>query len=239
MTQPPLTPRQRYRAQTAEEAKRIASRQLAEGGPGAISLNAIAKEMGLTGPAMYRYFASRDELLAELATDAYNDLADVFQAAIGQEESPSPRARLHALATAWRKWALAQPHRYQLLFASAAGSGRAVPERTIPAAHRTMALLFEALLQPLSASSSSAEPPAALERQLEQWVGNRPGPKVEGRVARLGLLFWTRLHGLLSLELLGHFDVMGIDPALLFEAEVDALAGGGGGEEAPRRPRKR
>ncbi|WNG40528.1 TetR/AcrR family transcriptional regulator [Archangium violaceum] len=236
MSQRPPSPRERYRVQTAEEAKRIASRQLAEGGPGAISLNAIAKEMGLTGPALYRYFASRDELLAELVTDAYNDLADVFQAAAEQEGAHSPRARLHALAEAYRQWALAQPHRYQLLFASSAGSGQLAPERTIPAAHRTMTFLFDTLVKLLSASPTTIEPQAALDRQLEQWAERRLGPKVQGLVARHGLLFWTRLHGLLSLELLGHFAVMGIDPTLLYAAEVDALIGG---EETPRRPKKR
>jgi AcrR family transcriptional regulator len=236
MAQPPLSPRQRYRAQTAEEAKRIASRQLAEGGPGAISLNAIAKEMGLTGPALYRYFASRDELLAELVTDAYDDLADVFQAAAAREGAASPRVRLRTLAEVYRRWALAQPHRYQLLFASSAGSGQLAPERTIPAAHRTMTVLFNELVTALSASPMAPEPHAALDRQLDQWAERRLGPKVEGLVARHGLLFWTRLHGLLSLEILGHFAAMGIDPTLLYEAEVDALIGA---EAAPRRPRKR
>ena len=36
----------------------------------------IARVMGMTAPALYRYFADRDELLTALITDAYDDLGD-------------------------------------------------------------------------------------------------------------------------------------------------------------------
>ena len=108
--------RERYRAETREEAKRLALGQLADSGPWALSLSAVAKEMGITGPALYRYFAGRDELLAELVVDAYEDLADAVQAATHGPAARSPRARVRAFATAYRDWALSQPHRYLLLF---------------------------------------------------------------------------------------------------------------------------
>lgn len=64
------TPRARYRAQIREEIKQQALRQLAESGPAGISVNAIGKELGVSGPALYRYFSSRDDLLTELVIDA-------------------------------------------------------------------------------------------------------------------------------------------------------------------------
>ena len=69
------TPRERYRTQVRDEVKAIALRQLAESGPAGISVNAIAKELGVSGPALYRYFTNRDELLDELVIDAHYDLA--------------------------------------------------------------------------------------------------------------------------------------------------------------------
>jgi AcrR family transcriptional regulator len=39
-----------------------------------VSVNAIGKELAVSGPALYSYFASRDDLLTELAIDAYDDL---------------------------------------------------------------------------------------------------------------------------------------------------------------------
>ena len=49
---------------------------MAELGIAGISVNAIAKRMGVTGPALYRYFAGRDDLLNDLIRDAWHDLAD-------------------------------------------------------------------------------------------------------------------------------------------------------------------
>ncbi|MEU2632441.1 helix-turn-helix domain-containing protein, partial [Kitasatospora sp. NPDC007106] len=85
-------PRARYREQTRAEIKDAALRQLAEGGTAALALVKIAKELGMSGPALYRYFASRDDLLGALISDAYEDAA----AAVAAAEDPrgGPRARL-------------------------------------------------------------------------------------------------------------------------------------------------
>src|SRR5688572_4617433 len=98
MAEQPLSRRARYRAEAHEEAKEIALRQLAEGGISAISLNAIGKEMGVTGPAHYRYFASRDALLSALIMDAYRDLATTIEVSAQQNHDAIPRDRLRALA---------------------------------------------------------------------------------------------------------------------------------------------
>src|ERR1044072_916013 len=74
--------RQQYREQTRQEAKRIALEQLAADGIAGISVNAIGKRMGVTGPALYRYFANRDALLTELISDGYHDMADTVEAAV-------------------------------------------------------------------------------------------------------------------------------------------------------------
>ena len=75
------TPRERYRTQVRAEIKEHAWAQIATAGASALSLNAIAKLMGLSGPALYRYFANRDELITDLVTDAYRSLADTLRAA--------------------------------------------------------------------------------------------------------------------------------------------------------------
>src|SRR3954471_20052482 len=88
--------------------KRIALRQLEEGGPAAVALNAIARELGVSGPALYRYFRNRDALLTVLVVDAYEDLAAALE----------PSTDLESFAHAYRAWALAQPHRYRLLYSA-------------------------------------------------------------------------------------------------------------------------
>jgi AcrR family transcriptional regulator len=223
-----LTRRERYRQETLAEIKQLAMRQIAEGGTGALSLNAIAKAMGMSGAALYRYFASRDDLLAELIVDAYHDLADALQAAAGRGDSPV--ARFRATAGAYRTWALAEPHRYRLVFANLAGSGQMEPERVIPAAQRSMDVFLSVLSEvggsPSGLPAAPGPPvPASLRAQLETWHARSGASALPPATLLRALLAWTRLHGVLSLELDGHLTATGVDPALLYQAEVDILAG--------------
>ena len=221
MGEQPLSRRERYRAETYEEAKAIALRQLAEGGIGAVSLNAIGKEMGVTGPALYRYFDSRDALLSSLIMDGYRDLATVVEDTAQQHQQNTPRECLRALAHAMRLWALAQPHRYLLLYGTPV-PGYVAPDETVVIASRIL-LPFLAALSAMSIKE--AEPDsrvAVLEAQLTTWGQTRNMP-AKGPVLRYGLIWWARLQGLVSLEIEGHFSLMGFDPALLYETEVEAL----------------
>ncbi|MFC7469894.1 TetR/AcrR family transcriptional regulator [Actinomadura keratinilytica] len=97
------TPRERYREQTRGEIKRSAVRRLAEGGVENVALLRIAKEIGLSGPALYRYFGSRDELLAELVTDAYQALADALRA-VDLDGGGAPHSRRWPPPTARGHW---------------------------------------------------------------------------------------------------------------------------------------
>src|SRR5262245_29799005 len=146
--------------------------------------------MGITGPALYRYFANRDALLTELISDAYHDLADTLEGAIaGAEASP---ARLRAAAAALREWALAAPHRYLLLFGTPI-PGYEAPAHTLDAASRSMAAL-------LSAAGPDVEPPgqSALERQVGAWGERMNYGGLTARQLHWGLVVWSRLHGHLS-----------------------------------------
>src|SRR6266581_3916264 len=146
-TPAPETPtmRERYRAQVRGEVKQAALSQLAESGPAGLSVSAIGKQLGVSGPALYRYFASRDELLTELVIDAYHDLADSLAEAARQVSSSQPRARLEALACSYRAWALAQPHRYRLLFGPPLPSYDAHAQRLVDASQAAMNLLLGVL----------------------------------------------------------------------------------------------
>jgi AcrR family transcriptional regulator len=207
--------RQQYREQTRQEAKRIALEQLAEDGIGGISVNAIGKRMGLTGPALYRYFANRDALLTELISDGYHDLADTLEAAVATPGAPADRLR--TVAEAMRDWAVAAPHRYLLLFGTPI-PGYQAPEHTLAAANRAMTAL-------LTAVGPDHRPPPrdVLHGQLADW-GRRMGHgHLTPRQQHWGITVWTRLHGVLSLEVAGQFALTGIDAGLLFRAEVEAL----------------
>src|SRR5215470_5393041 len=150
--------RGRYRAQVRQEVKEAALRQLAEAGPGALSISAIGKQLGVSGPALYRYFASRDDLLTELVIDAYHDLANALTAATSHVPSDNPRGRFEALARAYRRWALAEPHRYRLLFGPPLPGYEAHAQRLIEASWAAMHLLLEVLRGFAPGAAEASEP---------------------------------------------------------------------------------
>ncbi|MFD5802431.1 TetR/AcrR family transcriptional regulator [Streptomyces sp. NPDC127020] len=207
------TPRERYRTQVRAEIKEHAWEQIATAGASALSLNAIAKRMGMSGPALYRYFAGRDELITELVRDAYRSLADDFKSAAGSG------ADLAGLAHTLRTWALADPQRYFLVFGTPV-PGYHAPDDITGIAAETMAVILDAC-----AALPSDGPATGFDAHVDghrQWAGGHPAPAA---ALHRALAFWTRVHGALSLELAGHFTGMGFDPALLFAAEVDDLSG--------------
>ncbi|MEU8751679.1 TetR/AcrR family transcriptional regulator [Streptomyces chartreusis] len=205
------TPRERYRAQVRTEIKERAWEQIATAGASALSLNAIAKQMGMSGPALYRYFSGRDELITELVRDAYRSLADTFRAAA------EAGADLSGLANALRGWALKDPQRYFLIYGTPV-PGYHAPDDTTAISSEIMATLLDACAA-LPADGPATPFDAHLEGHRD-WAGDHPAPAA---ALHRALTFWTRLHGVLSLELAGQFTGMGLDPALLFAAELDDL----------------
>ncbi|MFG2720143.1 TetR/AcrR family transcriptional regulator [Streptomyces sp. NPDC048416] len=207
------TPRERYRAQVREEIKQHAWEQIASSGASALSLNAIAKQIGVSGPALYRYYASRDDLITELIRDAYRSLADSFRAhAVAGTD-------LAGLADALRHWALADPQRYLLLYGTPV-PGYEAPEDTTRITSEIMDVLLAACAaEPQPGTTSPFDEHLAEHRS---WASD---PKAPPSALSRALAFWTRLHGALSLELAGHFTGMGFDPAELYRSEVRALTG--------------
>ncbi|MFF4422582.1 TetR/AcrR family transcriptional regulator [Streptomyces sp. NPDC001549] len=217
MTGSTKTPRERYRQQVREEVKEKAWQQIAGSGASALSLNAIAKQMGMSGPALYRYFANRDELITELIRDAYRSLADAFIAAAA--DGGPARPGLAGLAHVLRRWALADPHRYFLVYGTPVPGYHAPPDVTAIASE-LMSVLLDACTTTPDTEPHAFEDHLAAHRA---WAGSHPDAPPSA--LRLALTFWSRLHGVLSLELAGHFTGMDLDPALFFQAEVDALGG--------------
>lgn len=212
------TPRERYRAQVRAEIKERAWEQIAAAGAPGLSLNAIAKQMGMSGPALYRYFASRDELITELIKDAYLSLAAAVRTAAGSG------ADLPGLGRALRTWALDDPQRYFLIYGTPVPGYHAPADITAIASEIMHVLLNVA--QPTGKAVVTVDdghPDTRLETHLAQhrhWAADHPA---EPAALRRALHFWTRLHGILSLELAGHFTGMGLDAAELYENELAHL----------------
>ncbi|ANZ38205.1 TetR family transcriptional regulator [Lentzea guizhouensis] len=212
MTDSVQSPRERYRVQVREEVKRRAWEQIASAGVTALSLNAIAKEMGMSGPALYRYFAGRDELITALIRDAYRGLADAVRAAY------EDGADLVGLAAAIRAWALADPQRYLLIYGTPV-PGYHAPGEITGISDEILAVLLEVC----AVGPSGDEGSTAFDLHLDSrrvWVVTE---SARTATVRRALSFWTRVQGVLSLELAGHFGPMGFDPGVLLADEVAAL----------------
>jgi AcrR family transcriptional regulator len=226
------TRRERLRLATVDEIKTVARAQMAAEGTASVTLRAIAREMGLTPSALYRYFGSRDELVTALVTDAYDALADAMEGAVAEAAAGGHAERLLAAFVAFRRWGLEQPTEFALIFGSPI-PGYQAPETTRPAGERYTGLLLRLLAEAHGAGAlrlghADVRVPAALERQLvafraRQGVGDLPVP-----VLAFALSAWVRLHGVVALEVFGHLRPAVGDGAPLFEQEVEAILRQGG-----------
>ena len=216
----PLTRRERNRINTAAEIKDLARQQMDAEGAAALSLRAISRAMGMTAPAIYRYFPSRDDLVTALILDAYDSLARAIETA----DAPLPRAdlrgRLIAIAHAYRAWAFAYPAEYSLILGTPIPGYHAPFEITQPAAHRGTVALVEIITEALA--RTGADPT----------IGASPNPggppslsTLPGRVRDAAIAAWAVMHGLVSLELYGHTTKLEDATDTLYHQEINAFAG--------------
>lgn len=208
------TARERARAELTEEIKSEARRQLGEAGANGLSLRAVARELGMVSSALYRYFASRDQLLTALIIDAYDAIGGAAERA--DVPDGEPRARWVAIWDATRAWALAHPHEYALIYGSPI-PGYQAPQDTVTSAARVAV----ALLRVVEASKPrpAFEGPAPSEELVGQVtsVARQLGSDLDAGVLARFLVAWTQLFGAISFELFGQY-VGSADPADSFFA---------------------
>ncbi|MFE5836530.1 TetR/AcrR family transcriptional regulator [Arthrobacter sp. NPDC056493] len=222
------TPRERARAQTIADIVRLGRQHLAQHGAAALSLRAVARDLGVVSSAVYRYVESRDELLTLLLVDAYDELGDEVDAAVGAVADGDFRGRFAALARAVRGWALREPARYALLFGSPVPGYQAPAERTTGPGTRVVIKLV-GILDAAYRAASFAAPEGralapALAADLEAIRGELHLAVPDALLAR-GALVWTSLFGAVSFEVFGQYGAGTFTaPDELFEHHIAVLA---------------
>jgi AcrR family transcriptional regulator len=220
------TRRERLRAATTAEIKAVARRHLVAGGPQAISLRAIARDMGMTAPGLYRYFPSLDDLVTALIGDLYDDLAGALDRAGAAFGDDAVAERALAVCRAFRTWSVAHPAEFGLLF------GAPVSERAeaITAAAEIEGRRFEGIFSTLFAElwlryrfPTPAHVEPDLATQLDAWRQSVQSVVPTGAV-RVLLGYWVRLYGLVSLEVFGHLAFILDDVEPLFEETLREFA---------------
>lgn len=217
------TRRERVRAATVEEIKKTARQLLVEQGPAAISLRAIARRMGMTAPAIYRYFPSYEAVRDAVCGDLEDELAEELVRARDEFPDEQAAARLAATFQAFRGWAVGHPAEFSLMFASARQDGASRRET----AQRFGRVFFDIVVAhwrrapfPVPAPDSL---PIELREQLERLVAALGLPVPVG-VAYVFVSGWARLYGMVALEVFGHLDFALTDVEPLFHAEMSRLA---------------
>jgi AcrR family transcriptional regulator len=217
--------RERVRAELTAEIADAARRQLGEVGAAALSLRAVARELGMASSAVYRYFPSRDSLLTRLIVEGYDDLGAAAEAA--DDPSARPRERWLAVCRAVRAWARTHPHEYALLYGSPV-PGYEAPRETVPAAARVGVVLGRILGD---AARAGALPEAAGERDpslvSDEAVAILGGehPSLDEAVRVRALLAWSSIFGTISFELFGHLVGSVEDGDRYFDRVMTELAG--------------
>ncbi len=220
------TPRERARQQTMADITRIGRDHLATHGAEGLSLRAVARDLGVVSSAIYRYVASRDELLTLLVVDAYDELGDAVDEAV--RRARGPRAELRALGRAVRAWALAEPSRYALLFGTPVPGYAAPAERTTVPGTRVAVALMGIAERAWRADRLRAPSGPPLPRRLKadlDVLRREVALDVPTGVLARGLLVWPSLFGAVSWEVFGQYGAEPFaDPAVLFDHHLEVLA---------------
>ncbi|WP_131765261.1 TetR/AcrR family transcriptional regulator [Candidatus Protofrankia californiensis] len=223
----PASRRERLRLATIDEIKQIARGQLDEHGAAGVSLRAVARAMGLTPSALYRYFTSRDELIAALIADGLDSLADALEDAFKLASTDDHARRWLDVTRTYRRWSHEHVTEYILIFgtlgldytppADQPCDGCDGTERSVTVLFRCMADAIDAGLIDLSRFVRELTP--ALRAQLEAWRADTHNAIPPAGLAAC-LIVWTQLHGFLSLELFGHLPSAISDASTLFDQQM-------------------
>lgn len=215
--------RARARAEVHAAIVEAAAERLAAEGAEALSLRAVARDVGMVSSAVYRYFASRDELLTALIIRAYDSLGEQVEACIASTVGQPAATRWVDAAMTVRAWALDHPHDYALVYGTPI-RGYAAPEDTVASGTRVARALVGIVrdadeLDPATdvpVPSVLVAPFADLRAELDLDVDD---------ATMLAIITgWSQLFGLLTFELFGQTRNFVPDDEALFRAAASAMA---------------
>ncbi|CAN5141352.1 TetR/AcrR family transcriptional regulator [soil metagenome] len=224
-----LTRREANREATLADIRAGARALLvAEGHPG-VTLRAIARSIGMTAPALYRYFPSREDLLRDLITGSFGEMSDTMEAAARAYPTDDLAGRLFAAANAFRGWALGHRAEFELVFATPHAKEEGLPEDhpLVLAGERFggvfLGIFVELWLrQPYPVRPDAAVDPRLAE-QLACWPAAQQTPLPLGAV-EVFLACWVQLYGLVSMEVFGHLGFALHDVSPMFDSMLTDLA---------------
>ena len=234
----PPSRRDRLRAATIEEITRTARRLLVESGPEAVSLRAIAREMGMTAPGLYRYFGSHEELIRHVIAGIFTELGSDIDRAIKAAVPPAGTTydagiakltvKMIAACREFRGWSLSHKAEFALLFGvplPGLDDGRydIADECALAFAGTFFTLFLELWRAAPFPVPALEEIDPGLREQLDRYR-DALGVDVPAGAVLTFLRCWTVLYGAVAMEVFGHMRFALADPAPMFEITLGGLA---------------
>ncbi|NKY56169.1 TetR/AcrR family transcriptional regulator [Nocardia flavorosea] len=227
MTVPAGGRKARLRAATLHEIHQTARDLLVEQGSGAVTINGVARRMGMSGPALYHYYSGHEELVGAVTATFFDELAAEMADARDAAGDRTVGARILAVCRAMRFWAVAHPAEFGWIFAGPVGARQRRPESV----RHQAAVRFERVLLDLTVELWEKQPfpvptelPGSLRGQLREYcatIDNRLPPEA----AHVFLSCWIRLYGLLCMEVLRQLDFAYSDLEPVYEECLRDLSG--------------
>ncbi|MEV0390539.1 TetR/AcrR family transcriptional regulator [Nonomuraea sp. NPDC050643] len=219
--------RDRVRQATLAEIRAAARRLLIEQGPAAVTINAVAREMGMSGPALYHYFAGHEELVGAVTADFFRELTAVMEAARDSYPAGDHARRLLATCRAMRTWAITHRAEFGWVFASPITSERR-PDSPRELAGRDFEQVFlEEITELWTARPFPVPAPEELDpsirEQLRAYTA-ATGVGLPVEAVHVFLSCWIRLYGLLCMEVLNQLDFAYSDLGPVYEECLREIA---------------
>ncbi|MFG1823791.1 TetR/AcrR family transcriptional regulator [Microbispora bryophytorum] len=218
--------RQRVRDATLRELIAVSREILTTQGGEALTIRAVAREMGMTPPGVYRYFDGHRALLDAVIVTILDELTGFIAARTDEVDEADTAGRLVAASRALRRWGVEHPREFHL---SLVVSPPEEENQAVGHARRQVGRLFGEIFAGAWRDYGSVSPaPWPREPRIE--------PPAERLVGILGITMpsmaasaaftrcWMRLYGMVCLESLGLPRVIGDEDGDLFEAELTDLA---------------
>ena len=221
-----VRPSKKAQIQNLQEAiKETAWKQMAEFGAAAMSLRAIARDLKITAPAIYNYFPDRDALVTALIIDAYTSFGDYQIAARDAQAGDDLVGRFQSIGFAYRQWALEYPQRYQLIFGTPIPGYQAPLMEVLPSAARSLSALVSVIDELRIANRLSAEGFPAIQAGYEQMfdIWRSFAGNYDIFSLSVAMIIWSRVHGLVSLEVSNNMPPFGVDGASLYRYEMESI----------------
>ena len=227
-----LNRRQRRRQATIEEIKATARQQIAEGGVASLSLGAIARAMGVTPPALYRYFKNRNALVVALVVDAYESLGEAMEKSVAGLPQDDYSGQFLALMRSYRQWAVEHPADYAMMYGAPIaqvelsgeqkGRFQRGPMRSLRAMVSVLSAAYEGNC--LVIPPQYRDPPASVRWALTWVQSTLLDEAVPLGILALAFTTWLRAHGLVWQELHGYLPKALFGSGELYEMESHVLA---------------